>query len=299
VKILKEKLVSIIAPAYNHEDFIFRTINSVANQTYENKELIIIDDFSKDKTVEKIEETLNKNEIKNKFPGGIIFKQHSHNIGAHNTINEGLSLANGEYLTIINTDDIFQSNRLKVMIEKMEKEKSELSFSKVSTINKDGEFISTKKSKDLKELQNAANEFQLSLTLAAGNVAISTGNMVFTRSLIETIGKFKNLEYIHDWDFIIRAALYTEPVFVKKTTYFYRLHGKNAYVFLDTNARLIEEESIIIFTNFFKRIQNKEYTNTKIPEEKMWANFINNIMVHPRISFYWDNAKKATNFRTY
>lgn len=52
----KEALVSVIIPAYNHEQFIQETIGSIIAQTYENIELIVIDDGSKDSTWNKINE---------------------------------------------------------------------------------------------------------------------------------------------------------------------------------------------------------------------------------------------------
>lgn len=51
-----EKLISVLVPAYNHEQYIQETIRSVIGQSYKNIELIILDDGSSDKTLEKIKE---------------------------------------------------------------------------------------------------------------------------------------------------------------------------------------------------------------------------------------------------
>ena len=53
-----DKLVSVIIPAYNHEQYIQESIKSVINQTYQNIELVVIDDGSKDSTWQKICEML-------------------------------------------------------------------------------------------------------------------------------------------------------------------------------------------------------------------------------------------------
>ena len=59
------------------------------------------------------------------------------------------------------------------------------------------------------------------------NLAISSGNLFFRRSLFERLGGFADLRYNHDWDFCLRATLLAEPVFVPRQTYGYRIHEAN------------------------------------------------------------------------
>jgi hypothetical protein len=61
----------------------------------------------------------------------------------------------------------------------------------------------------------------------SGNVAISTGTLVFERSLFDALGGFRELRYNHDWDFALRATRVAEPVFVDEPLYRYRIHGAN------------------------------------------------------------------------
>ena len=58
------ELVSIIAPAYNHEKYIIEALNSISKQTYQNKELIVIDDCSSDRTPYLIENYIKCENIK-------------------------------------------------------------------------------------------------------------------------------------------------------------------------------------------------------------------------------------------
>ncbi|MBK7334479.1 MAG: hypothetical protein IPI87_20200 [Betaproteobacteria bacterium] len=65
------------------------------------------------------------------------------------------------------------------------------------------------------------------LAFVAGNPAISTGALFFSRALFDRIGGFRDLRYTHDWDFCLEASLRDEPVFVPDPLYLYRIHGAN------------------------------------------------------------------------
>ena len=95
-------LVSVLIPAYNHENYIQETIESIINQTYPNIELIILDDGSKDKTWKKITEL--KQKCKNRFVK--IHFETKQNEGTCMTLNKLLKLSSGEFVYIIASDDL-------------------------------------------------------------------------------------------------------------------------------------------------------------------------------------------------
>ena len=96
-------LVSIITPCYNAEDFIAETISSVQSQTFTNWEWFIVDDFSKDASVSIIAEFAQKDARIKLLP----LKK---NAGAAVARNMGIALAQGNYMTFIDADDVW-SNR--------------------------------------------------------------------------------------------------------------------------------------------------------------------------------------------
>ena len=97
-KDLKLPLVSVLIPAFNHEKFVTRAIKSVINQSYNNMELIIIDDGSVDGTSDEIEKELSSLHFKS-----VYIKQK--NAGINNTLNKMVNIANGEYLKLLASDD--------------------------------------------------------------------------------------------------------------------------------------------------------------------------------------------------
>ncbi len=101
-------LISVIIAAYNHEKYVQETIQSIINQTYQNIELIIIDDGSKDSTWQKILEM--KQACENRFER-VIFETQE-NQGACKTLNKLISFMKGEYFFIIASDDAIKSNTI-------------------------------------------------------------------------------------------------------------------------------------------------------------------------------------------
>jgi glycosyltransferase involved in cell wall biosynthesis len=109
-------LVTVIIPNYNHAKFLAARIESILHQTYQNFELIILDDFSIDNSLEIIEDYLKKipqitHFIKNTSNSGSTFKQWE----------MGLKMAKGELIWIAESDDFAHVKFLEVGVEKFER----------------------------------------------------------------------------------------------------------------------------------------------------------------------------------
>lgn len=96
--------ITVLLPVYNGERYLKQAVRSVLNQTYKNFELLIVDDGSTDKSVE-IARSFNDSRIR------IHKKQHT---GLADTLNEGISLSQGEWIARIDSDDIALNNRLEL-----------------------------------------------------------------------------------------------------------------------------------------------------------------------------------------
>ncbi|WP_405605362.1 glycosyltransferase family 2 protein [Polaribacter sp. Asnod1-A03] len=125
------KLVSIITPNYNSEKFISQTINSVLNQTYKNWEMIIVDDVSNDDSVEIIESyILKNNRIK-------LFKL-SKNSGAAIARNKAISLAKGNFIAFLDSDDLWLPKKLEQQLKFMISNNYNISYTSYEIINENG-----------------------------------------------------------------------------------------------------------------------------------------------------------------
>ena len=109
---MSEKLVSIITPTYNCAKFIARTLDSVQAQTYQNWEMIIVDDRSQDNTKEIVEEYM-KNDSRIKY------HLLDENSGAAVARTEAMRLANGSYMAFLDSDDVWMPDKLERQIKWM------------------------------------------------------------------------------------------------------------------------------------------------------------------------------------
>lgn len=111
-------MVSVIIPTYKRSEFIERAIESVLKQTYQDFEIIVVDDNNpnteyREELEEKMKQYANNPKIR--------YIQHEKNKNGAAARNTGINIAKGEYITFLDDDDIFLPNRLEILVEKLEK----------------------------------------------------------------------------------------------------------------------------------------------------------------------------------
>jgi len=124
-------LVTIITPSYNSENFIKDTIDSVITQTYENWEMIIVDDRSNDHSAKYI-----KNLIKNDTRIKLIALDK--NVGAAEARNKALEVANGRYIAFLDSDDIWLPEKLEKQLDFMQRNDYAFTFTSYVPVSENG-----------------------------------------------------------------------------------------------------------------------------------------------------------------
>ena len=139
IELLKTKdledygLVSIVMPNYNSVKFIKETIDSVISQTYQNWELIIVDDCSSDNSLEIIKQ-YKDNRIR--------IQENKSNSGAAISRNNAIESAKGRWIAFLDSDDLWDSNKLLKHLQFMTQTKSSFSFTNYYVLNSNNELIS-------------------------------------------------------------------------------------------------------------------------------------------------------------
>ena len=122
--------VSIIMPSYNSEKYIEKAIKSVFLQTFVDWELIIIDDNSKDDTLEV---------VKRLKTNRVIVLKNEKNMGAGCSRNKAIDIATGRYIAFLDSDDIWEKEKLEKQIDFMKKSDISFSFSSYERISEESE----------------------------------------------------------------------------------------------------------------------------------------------------------------
>ncbi len=175
----KEKTkIDIILPNYNSSKFINQTINSILKQTYKNWKLIIVDDFSNTKTKNILKKISKRKNIK------VFFLNKNH--GAGFCRNFGIKKSNSPYVAFIDSDDIWQKDKLKKQISFMKKNNFSFSFTDYKTFGE--------------KKRNIKNPSKLNYLDFLRNTSIATSTMMVKRNIIGNI-KFTDTKICEDFFF--------------------------------------------------------------------------------------------------
>jgi len=217
----KQPMVSVVIPAYNHECWISETLASVLNQSLKDLEVIVIDDGSTDKTAALVA-ACDDDRVK------LIIQE---NRGTSATINRGLELSRGRYIAILNSDDLFCPDRLAHFTAFLE-DHSEymMAFSRVQLINPEGQVL-VEEEPECQWLRQAELDYQeggdLLLSLLRDNFLCTSSNFFFRRRLLTEIGAFRDLRYVNDLDFLLRALARFKAYYCDRELLAYRQHPGN------------------------------------------------------------------------
>ena len=130
-------LVSIIVPSYKRTpELVGRALNSLLNQTYKNIEIVVVDDNAKPELSSYREDL--KNLIDSLGDDRIVYLQNEANLGGAGSRNEGIRVANGEYITFLDDDDEYLPEKVEKQLEFIKENQLDMSFGKLNLYNEQG-----------------------------------------------------------------------------------------------------------------------------------------------------------------
>ncbi|WP_438969482.1 glycosyltransferase family 2 protein [Nonlabens sp.] len=199
------KLVSIVLPTYNGNDFLKKSIDSCLTQTYQNIELIIVNDCSTDNTEEIILSYKDhrikyiKNETNQRLP---------------RSLNIGFNIAYGDYLTWTSDDNFYKSDAIEKMVFNLENENADLVFAPYFTINNDDKITGERK---VGKQENVLID----------NVVKAC--FLYKKEMHQKLeGYNPSLFLVEDYDFWIRAAFENYKFSpLQEKLYYYRFHDNS------------------------------------------------------------------------
>jgi glycosyltransferase involved in cell wall biosynthesis len=243
--------ISVVVPSYNHERYLGAAMDGVHAQTLPASELVIVDDGSTDASREVIE--------RHRFPG--VRPLFQDNRGAHRALNRAIALARGEWIAILNSDDVFEPWRLEHAWGVARATGAALICGSVRLIGEDGEAADPAHPIARwygEALDHARSTPSLRAAIRRHNVAVTSSNYFLHREVWSALGGFAPYRYTHDYDFLLRAlALCPDRVrWVEELTgVLYRVHGANTISESEERARGERRETLRAFRSPTARLR--------------------------------------------
>lgn len=218
--------VSVIIPVYNAERTILETIQSIQQQTFQDFELIVINDGSIDKTLEVLGQ-VNDPRLK-------IFSYE--NGGLSTARNRGISRANGKFISFIDADDLWTPDKLELQLSALQQNlDAGVAYSWTTNMRDDGQSLS------FSQGCSSLLEGNVYPQLLLGNFIGSGSNILIRQEVIKSTGLFEStLKAFEDWDFYLRLAAKWSFVVVPKNQILYR----KTFDSMSSKAEAMEQEGL-------------------------------------------------------
>ncbi|WP_293297035.1 glycosyltransferase [Pedobacter sp. UBA4863] len=285
-------LVSVIIPLYNAEKYISETIESVLNQTYQNIEIIIIDDGSTDNSL-ALAKSYENSKIK-------VFSQD--NKGVSSARNFGISIAKGDYIQFLDADDLIAPSKIELQIEYFISNPLATfvcsKWMRFKNINKPNNSNLTKILTP--KIENLPINF-----IATSNFIPLMCGLIKRTTIAKTNGFDKKMTHIEDVNFLIRLYKADQNFHYLETEFplfFYRnspnsASKTNQYAFLSgvfTNAKTISTEFYLVKHDFL--LEN--YWNVFLNAIKLnYSELVNKS--HQELKRYRIDERKEFKFKIY
>ncbi len=214
--------VSIIITSYNHAKWLKQCVDSALSQTFQDREVILIDDNSTDETPMILNEYKNKIEIIRNNP----------NMGTYPSLNKAIKIAQGEYIAILNSDDYWHPNKIEKQITLMQEDPN------MTFCHTFGEFVD-----DVGNgIQGEPMGFPFPQTptgdcfhiFVANNTAIASSVLARTKSINQVGGFDESFKNLGDWDMWLKLSEMGNVGFLPDKLTFYRVHGSNTIHQIET-----------------------------------------------------------------
>lgn len=290
-----QALVSVIIPTYNREKVLSKSIESVLKQTYENWELIIVDDRSTDNTKELVSSFMRQDER-------IKYIVNDRKKGPSGARNCGMLHATGKYIAFLDSDDEWFAHHLNDSIAVLENENVNVTFA-LWIENRSGQLIKFDEQNEIKmKLEKAIqvlkpvikdnliffDEGFYEFTVVENFYCYHINTMVFNKEILDIIGLLDERLFANeDNDFTYRVFHEYSICLIRDYHFLYHEGQDNLYLFIDRSKADIEEiskdETLIEKLTFNGDLENemrrirKTYIkkSTKIKDKRKCLNIIN------------------------
>jgi alpha-1,3-rhamnosyltransferase len=252
VQLNKIPLVTVGITNYNYAHYIKEALNSVVSQTYQNIELIIVDDCSTDNSIEIIENW----KIKYKGKTSIKLIRNRVNMGVAACCNLIIENANGKYFQTLDADDILFSDKISQQVEMLETDgNSCMVYSNVLLIDEKGQKIGENYLKRINYDERSMPHGKIFEDLFEFNFIPQTSVLINTK-MARQVGGYDNNIQVQDYYMGIKLSEQFPIIYMPQTSAFYRVHAKSLSNNPISNVRSIE--SVLRFKySYYQKVNSR------------------------------------------
>ncbi len=232
-------LISVVIPVYNGEKTIRETLESLLNQTFKDFEAIVINDGSQDATLDVVASFKDSRIKVFSYP----------NSGPSASRNRGIALASGEYISFLDADDLWTSDKLEAQLQALQAyPEAALAYSWTDFINESNQFL--RRGSYINVTGDVYKHLLLTDFLENGS------NPLVRKKALEEVGEFdESLTHGEDWDMWLRLAVRYPFVAVPSPQILYRVYANSS----STNVSKLEEGSLSVLNRAFSQAPSLEY----------------------------------------
>ena len=263
---MNKPLISVIIPIYKAEKYVEKCVKAVQNQTYENLEIILVDDGSPDESG-KICDRLATEDSR-------IRVLHKENGGAATARNAGLNVMTGEYIAFVDADDYMELHYIETLYNTLSQKHAQVAICSFKTVDEAGNPVS------IDSLHDESRDVNISVAGADG-IEVFTGNEIILQDLQG------HWEHVAPWGKLYQADLFEgvrypkwpayedEPVFIR--------------VFDKVEVAAASKDRLYYYVQHAGSLMNTAYSEKQRSTTiKMW---------HERIEYYSDNTPRHKELR--
>ncbi len=238
---IKEELVSVIVPVYNVEKYLVQCIDSIINQTYQNLEIILVNDGSTDNSGKICDEYAEKDSR--------IKVIHKENGGLSDARNKGLDIMTGEYVTLVDSDDYLEHNCIEKLYIYSKTCQTDMAIGKFVRFREDtGEFF-------FGDYQNSGDKIE----------------MLTAEQCLEKNHKYFLGVFVTAWAKLYKASLFNDSAPYKSIRYPIGVYHEDQY----TTHKLFLKSKKIVFVNenlYIYRTRKGSITGTPLSDKRIMDN---------------------------
>jgi glycosyltransferase involved in cell wall biosynthesis len=242
--------VSVIIPTYKHQDYVLATLDSVFAQTFMDYEVIVVNDGSPDSTAQLLQPLA--------AAGRIRYIEQA-NAGQAAARNRGIAEAQGEFIALLDDDDLWPPDKLEWQVAAMAKNPAA------------GVIVGTAEVVDTSSGKRWTKDLSLEITfeeLFQGNPIWSPGQTLIRASLLKQLdGLDATVWGADDWDLWFRATKASRIIAENRIALFYMLHATNASKQL---CRMLDNSCLVVDIHLLEVANNNRYAMRLIAYQALY-----------------------------